>query len=184
MKTKTESKYVCENCGSEDVEGAFWVNLNTDAICEAFGDEHDFCNSCSEHVKTKETITKVPVEQKLKGNHNIEKRLLNIKEGLLKEAAGKTLIKGHIINDYQANRYDAANSAKIHDYILTLPMCLVYVDAESGYDARYITAITESGYIIGYSNQLYSFKNDSSHVIIQHEDIAKFLKMKSFEDKQ
>ena len=44
--------YVCEHCGSANVEHAHWVNPNTDRVSDIYGtwnyDDVRFCNDCDE----------------------------------------------------------------------------------------------------------------------------------------
>ena len=49
---KTKMTYTCKECGSEDVEGRFWVNLNTcepDMTNWSMNYENSYyCNNCEE----------------------------------------------------------------------------------------------------------------------------------------
>lgn len=45
---------VCEECGSNDVEGKYWVNLNTFRIIDVADDCKNFCNDCDTFVSIKE----------------------------------------------------------------------------------------------------------------------------------
>tara|TARA_R110000772_G_scaffold62137_5_gene139682 strand:- start:14536 stop:14763 length:228 start_codon:yes stop_codon:yes gene_type:complete len=43
--------WVCQDCGSEDVEEKMWVNANTQDITGSCNDdENSYCNDCQEHV--------------------------------------------------------------------------------------------------------------------------------------
>lgn len=46
---------VCAVCGSDDVEHAMWVTLNTDEVGEVFGSwcngDNSFCSKCDEHTE-------------------------------------------------------------------------------------------------------------------------------------
>lgn len=58
---KKKTVYVCEACGSEDVEHAMWVNVNTKEVFEDFGSwcngDNSYCNSCDEHTELVEKKT-------------------------------------------------------------------------------------------------------------------------------
>lgn len=44
--------WVCQECGSKDIEEKMWVNPNTQEITGTCGDyEDNYCNNCQEHVK-------------------------------------------------------------------------------------------------------------------------------------
>ena len=49
------NKYVCEKCGSEDVDQRVWVNLNTEQIMDLSSGEieDNWCNDCGEHCEIK-----------------------------------------------------------------------------------------------------------------------------------
>lgn len=45
-----DSEFYCQNCGSDNVEVAMWVNPNTNAVGDVFGswgeDDSSYCNNC------------------------------------------------------------------------------------------------------------------------------------------
>jgi len=43
--------WYCRTCGSNDVEGQQWVNLNTDEIGETVDDEKYWCNDCTDYCQ-------------------------------------------------------------------------------------------------------------------------------------
>ena len=43
--------WVCNNCGSKDVEQKVWRNINTEEVTGS-AEEEDYCNNCQEEVKT------------------------------------------------------------------------------------------------------------------------------------
>jgi len=49
------SRWICETCGSTEVEQKAWVNLNTLEVnfIEAGDIQDTYCKSCQEHVKIK-----------------------------------------------------------------------------------------------------------------------------------
>jgi hypothetical protein len=48
----------CKQCGSDDVEHAHWVHLNTEKVGEPFGSwchgDNSFCNNCEEPTEIEE----------------------------------------------------------------------------------------------------------------------------------
>lgn len=45
--------WVCRNCGSEEVEGTFWVKLNTQEVMDELEDDAHWCPACEDHVAVK-----------------------------------------------------------------------------------------------------------------------------------
>lgn len=44
--------WVCEDCGSDDVEEKVWMNSNTEVITGSCkDDENNYCNDCQAHVR-------------------------------------------------------------------------------------------------------------------------------------
>ena len=43
--------YVCPLCNSDNVQGKFWVNLNTMVVEDCVEDEDDFCDDCQNHIR-------------------------------------------------------------------------------------------------------------------------------------
>lgn len=46
-----EHRFVCDYCGSEEVDEKAWVNINTLEVTSTIDDPDYWCNSCSEEVK-------------------------------------------------------------------------------------------------------------------------------------
>lgn len=50
--------YVCPNCGSDNVEGEYWVNLNTKEVGIEGANDECYCNNCKTHISYVETVSK------------------------------------------------------------------------------------------------------------------------------
>ena len=48
------SKYICENCGSSDVEEKAWVNINTGKIVDIVESESPWCSNCESETSVKD----------------------------------------------------------------------------------------------------------------------------------
>ena len=53
--------WICAVCGSEDVQHAMWVNVNTKEVFEDFGTwcsgDNNWCEQCEEHTEIVEKKT-------------------------------------------------------------------------------------------------------------------------------
>jgi hypothetical protein len=184
METTTESRYVCPRCGSDDVEGAFWANLNTGEIgetCEAV--DIDFCNKCNASCIAVEREMQVPVEQPIEYNSDLEERFGNIKKGLLDKVRGVTLIPGALIDNYMKDVYDGKVKEEIHNYIISLPKAYVRFD-QPEYMMAHITGFGGYENVLlynGLSKQIFAIPSNSPDLILEVEELAKFLTLKPFD---
>jgi hypothetical protein len=53
--------YVCAKCGSDNVQHAMWVNVNTNEVHDIFGSwchgDNSWCEDCEEHTQLVEKKT-------------------------------------------------------------------------------------------------------------------------------
>lgn len=50
LKTLSDEEiFVCEECGSEDIEERMWVGINDGIITDSAEDDDCFCNNCNSH---------------------------------------------------------------------------------------------------------------------------------------
>jgi len=68
MKEKVMMVWVCASCGSEDVQHAMWVDMNTNEVHDIFGSwchgDNSFCNGCGENSELVEREKSAPKTSK------------------------------------------------------------------------------------------------------------------------
>jgi hypothetical protein len=52
MKKETKSVYVCDYCGSDNIQSKAWVNPNKNTIDDYCPGELDYCKDCHLHTST------------------------------------------------------------------------------------------------------------------------------------
>ena len=67
-KSKMKTKTVCAVCGSENVQHAMWVNVNTSEVLGEFGTwcdgDNSWCEDCDEHTELVEREKPAPKTKK------------------------------------------------------------------------------------------------------------------------
>jgi len=49
-QNKMDDDWVCDYCGSEEVDEKAWVNMNTLEVTEAIDDTTYWCNNCNDEI--------------------------------------------------------------------------------------------------------------------------------------